>query len=58
MILPFVRRVAAPLTAAALVCAALAGAAAAAPAPPKAVDLDASGWQYAADPHDQGRADG
>ncbi|MDX6701789.1 MAG: beta-galactosidase [Baekduia sp.] len=58
MILPFVRRVAAALTAAALVGAALAGTAAAAPAPPKTVDLDASGWQYAADPHDQGLADG
>ncbi|HMJ33895.1 MAG TPA: glycoside hydrolase family 2 TIM barrel-domain containing protein [Baekduia sp.] len=52
-----VRRVAALLTTTALICAAAAGTAAAAPAPPRAVDLDAAGWQYAADPGDRGLRD-
>jgi len=60
MILRPVRRVAACWTVAALACVALAGTAAAAPAagPPRAVDLDAAGWEYAPDPQDAGLRDG
>jgi beta-glucuronidase len=60
MILRVVRRVTACWSVVALVCAALAGSAAASasPAPPRAVDLDAAGWEYAADPADAGLRDG
>jgi beta-glucuronidase len=62
MILRVVRRVAACWSVLALVCAAAAGAAGAAPAtpaqPPRAVDLDAAGWEYAPDPRDAGVRDG
>ena len=59
MIHRVVRRAAAFLTAAALVCAASVGtASAAATSPPRAVDLDAAGWEYAPDPTDAGLRDG
>jgi hypothetical protein len=56
MILRVLRRVAACWSVAALVCGALAasGQAAAAAAPPRAVDLDAAGWEYAPDPGNVG----
>jgi beta-galactosidase/beta-glucuronidase len=54
MISAVVRRATAFLTATALICAAASGTAVAAPAPPRAVDLDAAGWQYAPDPGDRG----
>jgi beta-glucuronidase len=58
-----VRRLAARWSVVALACAALAalgapGASAAPAAPPRAVDLDAAGWQYAADPQDAGLREG
>jgi beta-glucuronidase len=58
MIHRVVRRAAAFLTAAALVCAAGVGTASAGVAPPRAVDLDAAGWEYAPDPTDAGLRDG
>jgi hypothetical protein len=58
MIFRAARRVAACLTTTALVGAAVSACAVAAPAPPRAVDLDAAGWQYAADPGDHGLRDG
>jgi hypothetical protein len=60
MTLRVVRRVAACWSVVALVCAALTGAAGAAPAagPPRAVDLDAAGWEYAPDPAGVGLRDG
>ncbi|HEY6759212.1 MAG TPA: glycoside hydrolase family 2 TIM barrel-domain containing protein [Baekduia sp.] len=48
------RRVAACWCVAALVCGALAASGQAAAAPPRAVDLDAAGWEYAPDPGNVG----
>jgi beta-glucuronidase len=58
MISRVVRRAAAFLTAAALVFAAGVGTASAAVSPPRAVNLDAAGWEYALDPADAGLRDG
>jgi beta-glucuronidase len=58
MILRLVRRLAACLCAGALLGVGVAGTADAAPAPPRAVDLDAAGWEYAPDPTDAGLRDG
>jgi len=61
MIPRVVRRLAACLCAAALVCAAGSGTAVAGvggTAPPRAVDLDSGGWEYAPDPTDAGLRDG
>ncbi len=59
MIHRVVRRAAAFLSAAALVCAAGVGtASAASSSPPRAVDLNAAGWEYAPDPTDAGLRDG
>ncbi len=58
MIHRVVRRAAAFLTAAALVCAAGVGTASAVSRPPRAVALDAAGWEYASDPADAGLRDG
>jgi beta-glucuronidase len=60
MTLRVVRRIAACWTAIALVGAAVAGSAGAAPAaaPPRAVDLDFAGWEYAPDPAGAGLRDG
>ncbi|HWH94558.1 MAG TPA: glycoside hydrolase family 2 TIM barrel-domain containing protein [Baekduia sp.] len=61
MIHVVLRRLAAGWATAALACAALTGTAAsarAAPAPPRAVDLDGAGWEYAPDPADAGLRDG
>ncbi|MCW2994975.1 MAG: hypothetical protein JWQ18_2470 [Conexibacter sp.] len=54
MIPRVVRELAACLCAAALICAAGSGTAVAAPAPPRAVDLDSGGWEYAPDPTNAG----
>jgi ribosomal protein S9 len=59
MIRRVVRRVATCLSAAALLGASVAGTAdAASAAPPRAVDLDAAGWEYAPDPTGAGIRDG
>jgi beta-glucuronidase len=58
MISRVVRRAAAFLTAAALVCVAGVGTASAAVEPPRAVNLNAAGWEYAPDPTDAGLRDG
>lgn len=58
MISRVVRRAAAFLTAAALVCAAGVGTASAEVSPPRAVNLNAAGWEYAPDPADAGLRDG
>jgi hypothetical protein len=59
MISRVVRRAAAFLTAAALLGAAGVGTASAGSvAPPRAVDLDAAGWEYAPDPANAGLSDG
>jgi beta-glucuronidase len=62
MIPRVVRRAAACWSVVALVCAVGSSAAVAAPAgaatPPRAVDLDAAGWEYAPDPGDAGLRDG
>jgi beta-glucuronidase len=58
MISRVVRRAAAFLTAAALVFAAGVGVGSAAASPPRAVNLNAAGWEYAPDPADAGLRDG
>lgn len=58
MILRVVRRLAACLSVAALLGASAVGTADAAPAPPRAVDLRAAGWEFAPDPTDAGVRDG
>jgi beta-glucuronidase len=58
MISRVVRRAAAFLTAAALLCVAGVGTASAGVSPPRAVNLDAAGWEYAPDPTDAGLRDG
>jgi hypothetical protein len=60
MIPRVVRRVAACWTAVALLCAVGSATAIAAPtvAPPRAVNLDSAGWEYAPDPSDAGLRDG
>jgi beta-glucuronidase len=58
MIPRVVRRFTTCLTMAALLCAAVSGTAVASSGPPRAVDLDSAGWEYAPDPTGAGLRDG